>query len=139
MAEMPRRMSPPLRPTMMKAKVETAPMKPRSIREKKSWRSVRETAMRKKPPPWSIWVATYERLGFFSPKMRAENGAMNMDRGRAQSPRPRADAIASAPRRGGAAKREPCGDPGARGHDRDDEHPESGAGATTTGFVHGDE
>ena len=53
-------------------------MKPRSIREKKSWRSVRETAMRKKPPPWSIWVATYERLGFFSPKMRAENGAMTM-------------------------------------------------------------
>jgi hypothetical protein len=43
---------------MMKAKVETAPMKPRSIREKKSSRSVREAAMKKKPPPWSIWVAT---------------------------------------------------------------------------------
>ena len=64
---------------------------------------------------------------------------MNMDRGRAQSPRPRAEAIASAPRRGGAAKREPRGDPGARGHDRDDQHPKSGAGTTTTGFVHGDE
>jgi len=61
---------------MMKANVDTAPMNPSSIREKKSSGRVRATAMRKKPPPCSIWVRMNERFGLRSPKSRAENGAV---------------------------------------------------------------
>ena len=61
---------------MMKANVETAPMKPRSMREKKSSGRVRAMAMRKKPLPWRSWVQMNERLGWRSPKRRAEKGAV---------------------------------------------------------------
>src|SRR5262249_56918991 len=65
-------------PAMMKAKVETAPMNPRSMREKKSSGRVRASAMRKKPLPCKSCVHTKERLGWRSPKRRAEKGAVTI-------------------------------------------------------------
>jgi len=48
---------------MMKANVETAPMKPNSMREKKSSGRVRAAAMRKKPHPCRSWVQINDRFG----------------------------------------------------------------------------
>jgi hypothetical protein len=48
-----RRTSPPDRPAMMKANVDTAPMSPRSTRATSISGSVRASAMPKKPSPWN--------------------------------------------------------------------------------------
>ena len=55
-----RRTPPPSapRPTMMKAKVDAAPIAPRMSRAKNSSGKVRASAITKKPRPWSPSTAT---------------------------------------------------------------------------------
>jgi hypothetical protein len=57
-SEMERRTSPPRLPAMMKAKVEAAPITPRSSRERSSSGRVWARAMTKKPAPCRSSIQT---------------------------------------------------------------------------------
>jgi hypothetical protein len=76
MYETCRRTSPPERPTMMYAKVETAPIKPSSMRASSISGSVRARAMPRKPRPCSTCTAMKPRLGSMRSPSRPESGAV---------------------------------------------------------------
>ncbi len=61
---------------MMKAKVDTAPMRPRSTRATSISGSVRASAMPRKPSPWKACTAMKPRLGSMRSPMRPEIGAV---------------------------------------------------------------
>src|SRR5262249_50990280 len=66
----------PARPAMMKANVDTAPMKPSTMRETNSSGSVRATAMPKNPTPWSACTIMNSRLGSPRSPIRPQSGAV---------------------------------------------------------------
>ncbi len=61
---------------MMNAKVETAPMRPSSMRATSIWGSVRASAMPRKPSPWKACTAMKPRLGSMCSPSRPEIGAV---------------------------------------------------------------
>ena len=73
-----RRTSVRLRPAMMKAKVDTAPMSPSKARAKNISGRVRASAMNRKPSPWSPWTRTKPCLGSRPCTSRPEIGAVTI-------------------------------------------------------------
>jgi hypothetical protein len=70
------RTSPPDRPTMMNAKVDTAPISPRSTRAISISGRVRASAIPRKPSPWKACTAMNPRLGSMRSPTRPEIGAV---------------------------------------------------------------